>query len=113
MDRGARCYGPRGGQESHTAERVSTHTHTNEYVTTRLTPVAFELCSSGPRVPQRSLEELVWVVAVLGGPRVESRLFPGSSHHLSSPHGAGQILLLETAFLGLERFGSRGATPSP
>ena len=27
MDRGARCYGPRGGQESHTAEQVSTHTH--------------------------------------------------------------------------------------
>ena len=88
-------------------------THTNEYVTTRLIPVAFELCFLGPRFPQRSLEELVWVVAVLGGPRVESRLFPGSSHHLSSPHGAGQTLVLETAFLGLERFGSRGAMPSP
>ena len=55
----------------------------------------------------------MWVMAVLGGPRVESRLFPGSSHRLSSLHGAGQTLLLERAFLGPEHFGSRGATQSP
>ena len=55
----------------------------------------------------------MWVMAVLGGPRVESRLFPGSSHWLSSPHGTGQTLLLERAFLGPEHFGSRAATQSP
>ena len=75
--------------------------------------MVFKLCSSEPKVPQRSLEGLVWVMAVLGGPRVESRLFPGSSHRLSSLHGAGQTLLLERAFLGPEHFGSRGATQSP
>ena len=75
--------------------------------------MVFKLCSSEPRVPQRSLEGLVWVMAVLGGPRFESRLFPGSSHWLSSPHGTGQTLLLERAFLGPEHFGSRAATQSP